>query len=184
MMSRVRALFTFAGGSGHSEPLVPVADAARTAGHAVAFAGRASVVAELATRGFAAFPDSADPADAPGTIAPLLEVSAEREDGVLRDAFAGRVARRRAASVVALCDEWSPDVIVCDEVDFGAMVAAERAGLPHATVLVTAAGSFVRPEVVAEPLSALRAEHRLPSDPDVDMQSRHLARHRVQRRVR
>jgi hypothetical protein len=43
-----------------------------------------------------------------------------------------------------LCDEWSPDVIVCDEVNFGSMVAAQRLGVPHATVIVIAAGSFVR----------------------------------------
>jgi UDP:flavonoid glycosyltransferase YjiC (YdhE family) len=34
----VRALFTYAGGSGHAEPLVPFAAALREVGHAVAFA--------------------------------------------------------------------------------------------------------------------------------------------------
>jgi UDP:flavonoid glycosyltransferase YjiC (YdhE family) len=65
-------------------------------------------------------------------------------------------------------------VIVCDEVDFGSMAAAEKLGLPHASVLVMAAGSFVRPEVVAEPLAVLRAEHGLPDDPGLEMLSRHL----------
>jgi len=36
----MRMLFAFAGGSGHLEPLVPIARAAKAAGHSVAFAGR------------------------------------------------------------------------------------------------------------------------------------------------
>jgi hypothetical protein len=36
----MRILFAFAGGSGHPEPLVPIAPAAQAAGHSVAFAGR------------------------------------------------------------------------------------------------------------------------------------------------
>jgi hypothetical protein len=42
---------------------------------------------------------------------------------------------------------------VCDEVDFGAVVAAERLGPPFATVLVIAAGSFVQTELVTEALN-------------------------------
>ena len=45
------------------------------------------------------------------------------------------------------------------------MVAAERLGIPYATVLVIAAGSFVRPEVVGEALHELRAAHGLPPIP-------------------
>jgi hypothetical protein len=55
-------------------------------------------------------------------------------------------------------------VLVCGEVDFGAMVAAEHAGLPFAPVLISATEMFVRPEVVAEPIAALRAEHGLPAE--------------------
>lgn len=54
------------------------------------------------------------------------------------------------------------------------MVAAERLGLPYATGLVIAAGSFARPEVVAAPRGAPRAEHGLPPDADLAMLSRHL----------
>jgi UDP:flavonoid glycosyltransferase YjiC (YdhE family) len=64
--------------------------------------------------------------------------------------------------------------VVWEETDFGAAIAAERLGLPHASVLVTAAGSFVRSELVAEPLAELRAEHALPPDPALTMLSRYL----------
>jgi UDP:flavonoid glycosyltransferase YjiC (YdhE family) len=175
MIVRVRILFTFAGGTGHADPLVPIADAAQASGHAVAFAGRASAVADLEAQGFTVYAEPGTAAaSTPPTIAPLVEVSMEREERVLREYYAGRLARARAESVRAVCAEWAPDAIVCDEADFGSMVAAERLDLPHATVLVIAAGSFVRSDVVAEPLDALRAEHGLPPDPDLTMPSRHL----------
>ena len=98
----------------------------------------------------------------------------EHEYQVLRDFYAGRSARARVSRILELSARWQPHLIVCDEVDFGSMIAAERLGLPHATVLVNASGSFVRPDVVAEPLDALRAEHGLSPDPGLAMPSRHL----------
>jgi UDP:flavonoid glycosyltransferase YjiC (YdhE family) len=171
---KVRVLFTFAGGSGHAEPLVPIATAVQAAGHDVAFAGRHSSVAPLEVHGFTLFPEPADTTSGPATITPLLEIDMEREYGVLRDAYADRFARAAATRLLQLNALWRPDIVVCDEVDFGSMIASERLGLPHATVLVTAAGSFVRPEVVADPLDALRTEHGLPADPGLAMLARDL----------
>ena len=125
-------------------------------------------------RGFTVFGGEVPTADTPPTITPLLELDPEREDRDLREGFAERLARGRAATVLALCDRWSPDVIVCDEVDFGSMIAAERVGIPHATVLVIAAGSFIRATVVADSLDEVRAEHGLPPEPELGMPSRHL----------
>jgi hypothetical protein len=73
-----------------------------------------------------------------------------------------------------LCAEWQPDLLVRDEIDFGCVVIAERLGLPYATVLVIAAGSFVWHSLVTEPLNQLRAEHGLPPDPNLAMLSRYL----------
>jgi UDP:flavonoid glycosyltransferase YjiC (YdhE family) len=158
----MRVLFTHAGGSGHSDPLAPIADAMRSAGH---------VVAE--TLGFEMLADTEDP-DTPHEIAPLRPLDMAHEYDVLRDFYAGREARARAIRILEHCAATRPDVIVCDEVDFGSMIAAEKLGLPHATVLVTAAGSFVRPEVVAASLDAIRSEHGLLPDPEVAMPGRHL----------
>lgn len=153
---------------------MPFAAALRAAGHAVAFAGRSDVAADLCARGFEAFPEPVDTTATAAQAAPLLAVDMAREERVLREAYAGRIARARVASVLATCRRWSPDVVVCDEMDFGAMVAAERLGLPHATVLVIASGSFVRAELLADALDELRAEHGLPPDPALTMPSRHL----------
>jgi UDP:flavonoid glycosyltransferase YjiC (YdhE family) len=161
----VRVLFTFAGGRGHAEPLVPLAEAARAAGHAVAFAGRAWVVGGLRARGFDGFADPPGPQDEPPPAGPLVELDPAREEAVLRDGFARRIAPGRAERTLAVCAAWVPDVLVCDEVDLGAMVAAERVRVPQATVTVIAAGSFVRRDLVAEPLGDLRAAHGLAPDP-------------------
>jgi len=170
----VRLLFSFAGGRGHVEPLVPIARAAQAAGHTVALAGGHSTLRDVAALGFTAFPLGPAGTHAPVRRVPLQELDAEREERDLRERFVRRTARDRVPAVLALCADWQPDLLVCDETDFGGMVAAERLGLPHATVLVIAAGSFVRPDVVAQALDELRAEHGLPRDPDLAMLSRFL----------
>ena len=169
----MRILFAFAGGPGHLEPLVPVADAAQAAGHNVAFAGRPAALERLAARGLAVF-GTERPRTAPRKRIPLQPVDVQREERDFRDGFADRIAREKAAALPALCAEWRPDAIVCDETDFGSMIAAERLGLPCASVVVIAARSFARPELVAEPLDALRAKHGLPPDPELELLSRHL----------
>jgi UDP:flavonoid glycosyltransferase YjiC (YdhE family) len=105
---------------------------------------------------------------------PLRPVDLEREVQEFRDHFAHKGTQRRAPLTKALCSTWQPDVLVCEETDFGSMIAAESLGLPYATVLVLAAGSFARPEVVGAVLNTVRAEHGLPSDPDLTMLSRYL----------
>ena len=122
-------LFAFVGGTRHGEPLVPLARAARTAGHTVAFVCGPSMAAPVRQAGFRAF---ATGPEAGGllTMSPQLELDAEREDRVLRESFGRRLARARARDLVELCADWRPDLVVCDEVDFGAVVAAERLELP------------------------------------------------------
>ncbi|MBW8724644.1 MAG: glycosyltransferase family 1 protein [Inquilinus limosus] len=170
----MRVLFSFAGGNGHFLPLVPLARAVRVAGHDVVFAGQPAMIAAVEAAGFAACATGGETLRSAPTRTPLLAFDAAQEDRAVRDGFAGRVARDRAAALLDLCGRWRPDLLVCDELDFGAMVAAERLGLPHASVLVIAAGALVRPDLVAEPLTALRAEHGLIPDPELAMRHRHL----------
>ena len=69
---------------------------------------------------------------------------------------------------------WRPDVVVRDEADLGSAIAAEVLGIPTATVLVLAAGTLIRPDLVSAPLATLRAEHGLPPDPGLAMLTRGL----------
>jgi UDP:flavonoid glycosyltransferase YjiC (YdhE family) len=169
----VRILFTFAGGNGHLQPLLPIAHAAQDAGHEVAFAGQPVMSQMVEDAGHRFFATGGDTFGARERL-PLAELDAERERRDIRDGFIRRTGRERAALIRAVCAEWQPDLIVCEEIDFGGLVAAESLGLPHATVLVTAAGSLIRKESLAEPLDELRAEYGLPADPDVAMPGRFL----------
>lgn len=169
----MRILFTFIGGNGHFVPLTPIARAARSAGHTVAFGCGPSMVATVEAAGFDVFPLGNGTPDPPERL-PLRPLDAEREDREFREGFARRGAQNRVPLTLALCREWHPDVLVCDEADFGSMVACELLGIPFATVLVMATGSFVRKEVVGEALNELRTGHGLPPDSELEMLRRYL----------
>ena len=169
----MRALFTFIGGHGHFQPLVPIAQSVAAAGHTVAFAGSGSMVKAIETAGFHAFATE-KAGDCVRPRLPLLKPDQEHAERELREIFARSEARKHAKAIFALGREWKPDITVCDEVDFGSMIAAERLGIPHASVLVLAAGSVLRKEIVADPLWELREEFGLPPDPELAMLSRHL----------
>lgn len=169
----MRILFTFIGGAGHFEPLVPIARAVAAAGHTVAFGCGPSMVAHVETAGFTVFAMGAGAAGAPERL-PLRPVDIERERQEFREGFAQRGAQQRTPHTLALCGEWQPDALVCDETDFGSLIAAERLRLPYATALVFAEGSFAPNERIAKPLNDLRAEHGLPPDPELIMRSRYL----------
>jgi UDP:flavonoid glycosyltransferase YjiC (YdhE family) len=167
----MRILSTFVGGRGHFHPMLPIARALASAGHTVTFACQQSMVQTVHDSGFSALVSGPD-LDGGATRRPLLAPSREREDSDLREGFARKAARLRAADILAL--SYRPDVIVCDECDFGAMIAAEVMGIPHVTVLSNASGSFVRYSVVGSALNEVRALHGLAPEPDLRMLHRHL----------
>jgi UDP:flavonoid glycosyltransferase YjiC (YdhE family) len=169
----VRVLFTFIGGAGHFDPLVPVARAMREAGHEVAFSAHPLMVPIVELWGFTAFATAPDDRPAPQRR-PLLPVCIEREERDLREKFAGHHARVRADGIRAFCADWRPDLLVRDEADFGCAIAAERLGVACATVLIMAFGTLVRPDVVADALDAVRAEHGLAPDPQLAALERDL----------
>jgi len=169
----VRILFSFVGGRGHFEPLRPIAAAAAEAGHAVAFCCSPAMVDLVRDAGFEVHRLGARPAAARRRL-PLAPPDVSREERELRDRFVRRAARERLPRVAALCERLRPSVVVCEETDFAASLAAETAGIPFATVLVIAAGSFVRPDVVSAELDRLRREVGLAPDPDLRMAGHYL----------
>lgn len=170
----VRILFTFTGGSGHFLPALPIARAASARGHQVMFSGQEAMLSAVLAAGFPFLPSGGPTLADPAARGRLVPVERAHEEQVIRDNFAGRTARGRTSRLLDVAAHWRPEVIVRDEVDFGAAVAAERLGLPHASIVVLAAGGLLRPDLVADSLDLLRAEHGLPADPGLEMLHRHL----------
>jgi UDP:flavonoid glycosyltransferase YjiC (YdhE family) len=165
----MRLLVTFVGGLGHLAPLLPVARAARAAGHEVAIAGSGGLVPRIEEAGFAAFATSPRPhhSQTPGSQQrePLEVMDARAAEVEFAENFADRGARRMAGAVPDVIAGFGPDLVLRDETDLGTTIAAELAGVPVATHLVLASGMLVRPELVAPRLDVVRAEHGLPADP-------------------
>ena len=132
------------------------------------------MVATVEEEGFTAFDAGGASLLAPGVRRPLLLPDAREEDRAARIVKGAERDRERASAVLVLWDAWQPDIVVCDEADFGVVVAAERLGLPYATVQSTASGSVVPSGVVAEQANQLRVEHGLPPDPGLEMLRRYL----------
>jgi UDP:flavonoid glycosyltransferase YjiC (YdhE family) len=170
----MRYLFTFTGGSGHFLPTVPFATGLRDRGHEVRFACQPGMIETVERAGFVATPTGGGTLLAPGTRRPLVRADRAGEQRVVRDVFAGRIARERAHAIRALALDWCPDVVVRDEMDFGAAVAAESADVVHGSVTVIAAGGFATPAVLSAPLGALRADLDLDPDPELAMLHRYL----------
>jgi UDP:flavonoid glycosyltransferase YjiC (YdhE family) len=169
-----RMLFTFAGGTGHFLPLVPFARAAEKAGHAVAFGAQPRMLPTVVEGGFTAFDTGGPTLPVTAARTPLFEYDLTREHRAIRDGYAGRTARERATKVRQLCESWRPNIVVCDEMDFGALLAAEVLGIRYATVISIGSGAFVWPQLVGEPLNVLRKEQGLPPDPELAMLHRYL----------
>lgn len=169
----MRFLFTFTGGTGHFIPTVPFARALVERGHVVKYACQESMVPVVRSRGWEAVASGGSTLLDPGQRRPLAPLDRVAEREVVRTFFAGRVARARAQRLLDVVQDYGPDVLVRDEVDFGAAVVAEAYRLPHAAVVVIAAGGFLEPELIAEPLALLRSEYGL-ADDGLAMLHRHL----------
>lgn len=165
----IRLLVTFVGGLGHLAPLLPVARAARDAGHTVAMAGSGGLVAPIEEAGFTAFATSPlphhDQAPASERRQALEVMGARAAELEFVENFADRGARRMAAAMPEVIRAFRPDVVLRDETDLGTTIAAELLDVPVATHLVLAAGLLIRPEMVAPRLDEVRAEHGLAADP-------------------
>lgn len=165
----MRLLVTFVGGLGHLAPLLPLARAARDAGHEVAIAGSGGLVPRIEEAGFAAYATSPQPHHDQATASQErrpLEVMGERAAEVeFADNFASRGASRMAGAVPDVIDDFRPDLVLREETDLGTTIATELRDIPVATHLVLASGLLVRPELVGPALDVVRAEHGLAPDP-------------------
>jgi UDP:flavonoid glycosyltransferase YjiC (YdhE family) len=170
-MGEVRFLFTFTGGTGHFVPTAVFARVLARRGHEILYGCQEGMVPTVTSAGWRAKPTGGVSLMREDTRRPLAPVDRNAEERVMKGFFAGKVARERAQRLRDVIETWRPDMVVRDEVDFGAAIAAEVAGLPHAAVVVIAAGRLVRPEIIEQNLAVFRSELGL--DPGQTMEALH-----------
>ncbi len=176
--NRVRLLFTTLSASGHFHPLVPIARAATDAGHTVAFACDPSFIPTVEGAGFAAFPAGFDQRGRRvDQLFPGMRMVPEYTSvyWVVPNIFVAALATTMVPDLLDLCRSWSPDLIVRAAAEYAGCVAAEVAGIPHASVRTgSEPSSYEVRQFVAAPLAKLRELNGLPPDPDTAMPFRYL----------
>lgn len=163
----MRVLFSSTRGTGHITPLLPFARALVAGGHEVMVAGPEELAEGLRTAGL-----THAPFDHPGEaiLAPiwarLRTVPRDESNAMaIREIFAGANARAAQPKLRATIAQFRPDLIVRESAEFGALVAAEVAGVPHARVAVHMV-SFEAPfpALAGTSLDALREQDGLAAD--------------------
>ena len=136
----MRILLTTTAGIGHLHPLVPLARAARAAGHQVGVAAPASLGSVLADRGLQHLelpdygPEQAGRVEEVmrglGPPGPGAEVPMFREVfGWAKTASTLHAMRRTVAT-------WQPDLVVHEAAELSGPLAAEEAGVAHSTAAI------------------------------------------------
>lgn len=156
----VRVLFSTTAGSGHFGPMVPFAEASRTAGHDVKVAAPASFAGAVAKEGLDHAPFADVPEEVMGAIfGRLPELSREEANRiVLADIFGRLGAQAALPGLTEIIADWKPDVVVRETCEFGSLVAAHKARVPQVEVVIGVAATVALAlPLVEAPLSELDA---------------------------
>ncbi|EOD66251.1 glycosyltransferase [Amycolatopsis vancoresmycina] len=148
----MRILFTCRPAYGHLFPLLPLADAAKAAGHDVVFGTGDDFVAKVRDLGFEAHRAGIGIGEA--------ETEAKRrhgEDAGFLDVgitmFAELLPRSLLDDLTPLLPVLRPDLVIHEMSDVGAGIAARRAGLPAVSVVI---GRSMPPDILAVAAERLR----------------------------
>ena len=166
-----RILFTTTRGAGHFGPLVPFAHACVRAGHDVLVAGPSQVAAQAARAGLAyrSLPEPSEDVLEAAWL-PVFSLPLEQQDDhVLREVFAGCHSRAALPGTLALIEEWGAELVVRESAEFSGAIAAERLGVPYATVGVSLSASteHVYAASAAPVVDELRTGVGLAPDPEI-----------------
>ena len=131
-------LFTCRPLAGHFEPLLPLAEEANAAGHAVAFATGEPYATRAKAAGFEAFvagPDEAFRAEwAPRFPGFEQLVGNEQRRFFLTEIFANLELVPRAHDLESIVDSWSPDVLVHEVAELAAPLVGSARGITYVDV--------------------------------------------------
>ena len=182
----MRVLFTVQPSTGHLHPLVPVAAALANSGNEVAVCSSASFRPEVEAFGLTHLEAGLDWLTSDqrtwGAFPPMPPPGPEFARFVVT-MFVDVTTARMVPDLLALTRRWRPDLIVRESMEYGGCIAAEAAGIPHASIAGNAYSGIDSPTVhyfpgnrvmVAEPLARHRERFGLPPDPDVQMPFRYL----------
>jgi UDP:flavonoid glycosyltransferase YjiC (YdhE family) len=136
----VRLLFTSLGSFGHTFPLVPLALAARDAGHDVVFATSEDFLPQLRKAGLEtaaaglgikeAFGQAFAEAGRAGQWRPVSDVPPEVRAPIVGKVFGELMPKRFVADLLPVFDHVHPDLVVSEVGNSGGAFAAMKAGIP------------------------------------------------------
>ena len=167
----MRFLFSVQPATGHLQPIAPVARELGRRGHEVQLATAPSFCDHARALGLEAVPAGIDWSRANPELAfPELAAvdPAARYEWILRNVYAGRPALRTAADLAGEIAGMRPDVVVRDQMEFGSLLAAELAGVPHVSYGYGQGLLATDRRLAGHALDPLRAELGLAPDPRLD----------------
>ncbi|MDT7803720.1 MAG: hypothetical protein QOI78_7153 [Actinomycetota bacterium] len=139
----MRLLFTSLGSFGHTFPLLPLALAARDAGHDVVFATSEDFLPQLRKAGLEtvaaglgikdAFGQAFAEAGRAGQWRPVDGVPPEVRDPIVAKVFGELMPKRFIADLQPVFDHVHPDLVVNEVANSGGSFAALKAGIPLVT---------------------------------------------------
>jgi len=128
----VRVLFTTPPGVSHLRSTFSLAEGLTKAGHEVAYATSASFGPAVRSAGYPSFAAGLDYEESRPESLPALH-SAEA-GGAALTVFAELAGKGMVEDVTRVIDDWRPGLVIRGMMEFGGWLAAERAGLPVATI--------------------------------------------------
>jgi UDP:flavonoid glycosyltransferase YjiC (YdhE family) len=181
----MRALLTTTPGKGSLEPLLSLASAMGDAGHRVAIASSSTLREDVERRGYefiAAGLDwhtsdeqSLDILRAAGAIThPTRLTGQERSRWIVTELFIKVAARRMMRDLAGILPAWQPHIVIRESLEFSGCVAAELAGIPHASVAADSECALDQRYLLGDPLNGVRRDAGLMPDPDCVMPYRYL----------
>ena len=155
----MRVLFTSTPASGHLTPLLRYAHALQERGHQVLFAASEKARAALGKAGLDLAPVADPTAEERAPVFARLDAATGEEAMIvgLRELFAGILAKAALPGLLDIVEDWRPQLIVRESMEFAGLVAAEKAGLRSARVSVLACRTHEHfLEAIREPIDEIR----------------------------